>query len=150
MIMVENTESIQKMESSNHKMIFTVMVLALILSLIFTLLFTKRLKYLFKLVTAQADKLQDLATDLDNKVKLKSTEILTKDRLLQHQNKLAELGEMIANITHQWRQPLTRLSLIVQNLKAFKEKSKMSDELLTQSLQSALDQIEFMSDTIIL
>lgn len=148
MIMVENSESIKKMESGNHKMIFTVVILAFILSLIFTLFFTKTLNSIFELVTAQGDKLHDLATELDSKVKLKSMEILRKDRLLQHQSKLAELGEMIANITHQWKQPLTRLSLIVQNLKAFKEKSKMSDELFVQSLQSALDQIEFMSNTV--
>lgn len=71
-----------------------------------------------------------------------------KDRLLQNQGKLAELGDMIGNIAHQWRHPLTRLSLTLQNLKAFQNKGKLNDKMLNDSLDTSIHHIEFMSNTI--
>lgn len=148
MIMAENDASIEMIEQRFHKMIIAILLLASVVSLFFTFLFIKTLKKIFNLVTAQSDALYELATDLDTKVKQKSQEIAIKDRLLQNQSKLAELGEMMANIAHQWIQPLTRLSLIVQNLTAFKSKARMSDEIFNESMQNALYQIDFMSNTI--
>lgn len=55
---------------------------------------------------------------------------------------------MIGNIAHQWRHPLTRLSLILQNLKAYQSKGKLSDKILNESLDTSIYQIEFMSSTI--
>ncbi len=55
---------------------------------------------------------------------------------------------MIGNIAHQWRHPLTRLSLILQNIKAFNKKSLLNEERLESMLKSANEQIFFMSETI--
>ncbi|HIQ50952.1 MAG TPA: hypothetical protein EYH54_03185 [Nautiliaceae bacterium] len=54
--------------------------------------------------------------ELDKRVKEEVEKTKEKEQLLMHQSKLASLGEMLGNIAHQWRQPLTRLSLIIQNL----------------------------------
>ncbi|MGE0738913.1 sensor histidine kinase [Sulfurimonas sp.] len=127
MLLVENELTLQKTKSYNNKMIGIILLFAIIMAILFTAIFTKTLKNIFDLVTLQAQRL---------------------DTLLQNQSKLAELGEMVANIAHQWRQPLTRVSLILQNLRAFKTKEKMSDEIFNDSMQNALSQIEFMSNTI--
>ncbi len=148
MIMIEKEESLSKMQSNNNKMIVTILFFAMIMSLIFTHLFTKALQGLFELVILQANELHDLATNLDSKVTLKTLEVAKKDRILQNQSKLAELGDMIGNIAHQWRHPLTRLSLSLQNLKAYKNKGKMTDEIFNKTMQNSLEQIEFMSNTI--
>jgi len=148
LIMLEKEESIQKVENNNNTMIVTILIFATLMSILFTFIFTKKLESLFELVVKQADKLHDLATNLDNKVTLKTLEIAKKDRLLQNQSKLAELGDMIGNIAHQWRHPLTRLSLTLQNLRAFKNKNKMSDEMFDEAMSNSLYQIEFMSNTI--
>lgn len=148
LIMKESTQSINQVKNDNNKMIITILIFATIMALIFTFIFTRALRRLFDLVVKQADKLHDLAINLDNKVVEKTLEITKKDRLLQNQNKLAELGDMIGNIAHQWRHPLTRLSLILQNLKAFKNKNKMTDKLFSESMENSLYQIEFMSSTI--
>lgn len=148
LIMVEKESSINEVKNNNNIMVITILIFATIMAIFFTLLLTSPLKSLFNLVIKQADKLHELATNLDKKVEEKSLEIAKRDRLLQHQTKLAELGDMIGNIAHQWRHPLTRLSLTIQNLKAFKKKGKMSDEVLSEAIENSLYQIEFMSNTI--
>ncbi|MDQ7047232.1 MAG: 7TM diverse intracellular signaling domain-containing protein [Sulfurovum sp.] len=63
--------------------------------------------------------------------------------LLIHQSKLASMGEMLGNIAHQWRQPLTRLGYILMNIEV-KDKTQVH----TKKLEEASLQIEFMSQTI--
>ncbi len=66
-----------------------------------------------------------------------------KDQLLQQQAKFAALGEMIAIIAHQWRQPLAELNF---NCMYIRKKLKGSD--LANDVSKNEDIIQFMSDTI--
>lgn len=78
----------------------------------------------------------------------KEREANEKERILAHQSKLASMGEMIGNIAHQWRQPLTALSSILINIELFFEKGKLTKEKLSNKINEANDQITFMSKTI--
>ena len=40
-----------------------------------------------------------------------------KTKTLFWQSRMASLGQMLANIAHQWRQPLTELNLTLFNMK---------------------------------
>ena len=42
-------------------------------------------------------------------------------KVLQEQSKLASLGEMIGNIAHQWRQPLSLISTVASSLRVKSE-----------------------------
>jgi signal transduction histidine kinase len=53
------------------------------------------------------------------------------------------MGEMLGNIAHQWRQPLTRLSYTLMNIE-ITEDIKEKKELVEESTK----QLEFMSQTI--
>jgi len=44
-------------------------------------------------------------------------ELEKKQRMIFWQSRLASLGQMLANIAHQWRQPLTQLNLATFNMK---------------------------------
>ena len=70
------------------------------------------------------------------------------DKLLIHQNKLASMGEMIGNIAHQWRQPLTQLASILINIELHFDKDKLTKDKLVDKINEANDQISFMSNTI--
>ena len=63
--------------------------------------------------------------------------------LLVHQSKLASMGEMLGNIAHQWRQPLSRLGYILMNIEV-----KDKEEKHRKKLEEASTQLEFMSQTI--
>lgn len=71
-----------------------------------------------------------------------------KDNLIQHQNRLAVMGSMIGNISHQWKQPLTHLSSMFINLELMCERGKLTNEKLLKKLDEGSNQINFMSNTI--
>jgi len=111
-------------------------------------LLSRPIEHMFDTVTQQQEELRELTHTLEQRVIEKTEENARKDRMIIHQARLAELGEMIGNIAHQWRHPLTRLSLILQNLKALQAKKKLTPDKLTEMLTTAHEQIFFMSDTI--
>lgn len=88
-----------------------------------------------------------VAKEIEERMK-KEYEVHEKERMLIHQSKLANMGEMIGNIAHQWRQPLTELSAILIALELFYERGKLTAQKLSEKITSAQNQIEFMSQTI--
>jgi C4-dicarboxylate-specific signal transduction histidine kinase len=58
------------------------------------------------------------------------------------------MGEMIGNIAHQWRQPLTQLSSILINLELHADRDRLTKEKLAGKVKEANEQIAFMSNTI--
>ena len=67
---------------------------------------------------------------------------------LTYQSKLASMGEMIGNIAHQWRQPLTHISYILMNIKTAYEKDKLTSEYFEKKTKLANAQIKYLSNTI--
>lgn len=68
--------------------------------------------------------------------------------LTQYQ-KLATIGTMIGFITHQWKQPLNAIGLIAQNTEDILEEDEEFDkEELTDMMQSIMNHVIFMSETI--
>jgi PAS domain S-box-containing protein len=65
------------------------------------------------------------------------------DKILQQQSKFAALGEMIAIIAHQWRQPLAELSFNCMYIKR-----KLKDNELAKEAEKNQKIIQFMSETI--
>lgn len=71
-----------------------------------------------------------------------------KEKLLIHQSKLASMGEMINNIAHQWRQPLTHLGFINMNLQLAFEDEPLDKKYLKEKIEESNFQLDFMSKTI--
>ncbi len=78
---------------------------------------------------------------------IKNRAIDYQNMLLQ-QSKMAQSGEMIANITHQFRQPLNNISYILINLKKQYGTGKLTQEYFDKKFDSAQSQLIFMSKTI--
>lgn len=85
---------------------------------------------------------------LSYKMRMVSKEKEEQKELMVHQSKLASMGEMIGNIAHQWRQPLTHLSYIHMNIKDSQTHDELTSTYLNNKLKEATTLLEFMSQTI--
>ena len=85
---------------------------------------------------------------LEEEVKKQLLELRDKDKLLIAQSKLAAVGETLAHIAHQWKQPLSQINSVVLNIEADFDDKKLSRELLENHLNEIEKMTFYMSDTI--
>ena len=71
-----------------------------------------------------------------------------KDVILHQQSKMASMGEMIANIAHQWRQPLNLISTATSRIKFENEFGTLTKEGHIESLDAILKSTKHLSKTI--
>ncbi|QZY53613.1 ATP-binding protein [Crassaminicella profunda] len=71
-----------------------------------------------------------------------------KEALMIYQSRLAAMGEMIGNIAHQWRQPLSGLGLIFSNIEDAYEYEELTEEYLSELMKKSRNLINRMSQTI--
>jgi len=70
------------------------------------------------------------------------------DKVMFEQSKMASLGEMIGNIAHQWRQPLSTITTAASGLKLHKELNIMTDESFISAINGIMRNSNYLSETI--
>jgi signal transduction histidine kinase len=85
---------------------------------------------------------------LEERVTLETQNRITQERVLARQARHAAMGEMIGAIAHQWRQPLSTVSVIIQNMAAAWKLDRLSREYVDQALEVAQQQVAYMTSTI--
>jgi PAS domain S-box-containing protein len=68
-------------------------------------------------VKEQTKKLQELNKTLESRIEEEIKKNEEKQKILFMQSRFASLGQMIANVAHQWRQPLAELNLTMFNMR---------------------------------
>ena len=71
-----------------------------------------------------------------------------KDSMLAQQSKMAAMGEMLQNIAHQWRQPLSSISMLSSGVKFKKEFGLLEDKELFKSMDDINTSTKYLSQTI--
>ena len=84
----------------------------------------------------------------DKKHILLSMKDVTKNKLFEEQSKLAAMGEMIGNIAHQWRQPLSVITTISSNIKLRSEYEQLEDYDIESDMNIIMQQAQYLSKTI--
>ena len=148
LIYFENIKQKQLTAQLIRKRVLTTVLFAILISFPFAYLVSFPISKLYDSLEEEAESIAREANNLELRVQEEIEKNRAKDRLLENQAKLAALGEMLGNIAHQWRHPITRLSLIIQNLKSLHENKKLTHEQFLKYYKSSLEQIDYMSDTI--
>lgn len=86
--------------------------------------------------------------EITEALKLEIKESKKKDLMLQQQSRLAALGEMIGNIAHQWRQPLSAITTSITGLKLKKEYDIMENDDIEKTADDIIKSANFLSKTI--
>lgn len=100
------------------------------------------------LIKAGKQYLESLNRTLEKRIKDEVAKNRQKDHILIQQSRLAAMGEMIASIGHQWRQPLNRLSLSIQDVREALEFGEINDQYIDGFTRESMIQIKHMSRTI--
>lgn len=158
--------------SARREVIFVVMALSLLLVIggLAVFIFSGKLQDLIDSysdeINSKNDELSELNLSLEEKVMEKTAELnqlnqslemrvreeveknREKDRIMFQQGRLAAMGEMIGNIAHQWRQPLSSISLLVQDIQEAYECGELNEDYLEDTVGKCTGTIGHMSDTI--
>ena len=90
-----------------------------------------------------------VASFLDiTKQKIMEDKLTQKEQLLIQQSKMAQMGEMLENIAHQWRQPLSIITTSATGLKIQEESALLTSERLIESLEIIVKASLHLSNTI--
>ncbi len=106
------------------------------------------IKALSNLVSVTTKELSDLNETLNEKIQLEVKKNVKHELKLLEQAKMASMGEMIGNIAHQWRQPLSIISTAATGIKLQKEMNILSDKLLFEELEVINKSAQYLSETI--
>ena len=110
---------------------------------------TQELELSNQKLKSKTHELEDLNNTLDIRIKEEINNRKKQEQLLIQQSRLAEMGEMISMIAHQWRQPLSALSTIIQNIhlshsvgqldQKYLEKQRVLSNALTNKMSKTID-----------
>jgi len=135
--LISDFSPINYKEVINYDLLFKVVVFSIVL--IFFIVREKKLN----------SKIIKTNNDLKNKIRHEVDLNRKKDAFIFQQSKLASMGEMIANIAHQWRQPLNRINMSMHVISSIIDKSKIKEKkLIEKNILLIENNITYMSSTI--
>jgi signal transduction histidine kinase len=103
------------------------------------------------LIEEIADKNRQLEVfnqEMQELVALEVKKNLEKQHMLELQTRHAQMGEMIAMITHQWKQPLSVIQTLGTLLKIKYASGKLTQKLFTEKIDNLLSQATHLNQTV--
>ncbi|MEA2073004.1 MAG: cache domain-containing protein [Campylobacterota bacterium] len=119
-----------------------------LMSILLSLKINRVFKHYQKEVESRRDELEELNSSLELKVSREVAAHREKDKMLTQSAKMAEMGDMLSMIAHQWRQPLNQMSYVVMNIESAYEYEELTKDYLDTKVKEANELLEFMSVTI--
>lgn len=92
--------------------------------------------------------LKDLTQNLQYRVDEAIASNKQKEKQIFEQLKMSQMGELIGNIAHQWRQPLSVISTATSGMRLQKEMDMLTNESFFNYSDSILNNVQFLSKTI--
>jgi len=119
---------------------------------ILSLMLSKKINKMFKEyqdeVQKRREELEHLNISLEKRVADEVAAHREKEKILIQRSKMADMGDMLSMIAHQWRQPLNQMSYVFMNIESVCQEEKIDKKYLDGKLQEGTQLLEFMSVTI--
>jgi len=145
----DNLEYIVKKQIHQNIVLFLLfLTIAIVVSIFISQKIDSVLKDYQNKVREDAKLLENLNSTLQNRVEEEIEKNREKEQLLVEKSRFIALGEMISNIAHQWRQPLSELSSILMNIKFKHGIGALNANVMQQKSEEADKVLEYMSHTI--
>lgn len=123
-------------------------LLPVITSLVFISFYERRNRMALQVLEGQKREAENYSNKLEQEVQEQLAVLREKDGQLLYQSKLAQMGEIISMIAHQWRQPLTAISSANSSLLTKSELGKLDQEELAKKLNDINTYTQHLSSTI--
>jgi PAS domain S-box-containing protein len=94
------------------------------------------------------EELQQMNNDLELRIQEEVEKNRRQEFQLLEQSKNASMGEMIGNIAHQWRQPLSAITSTASALKLSDQLSMIEENEITEKMDSVIEKARYLSETI--
>ncbi|MEA3499195.1 MAG: cache domain-containing protein [Campylobacterota bacterium] len=125
---------------------FSVVLFLIIIILIYVLIKTFN-KFLSTIIVINDD-LKELNSHLEDRVKEEVNKNREKEKQLYEQSKRAQLAEMIGNIAHQWRQPLSVISSTASSVQLQRELGLLNDNEFDKMMDNIVNTTQYLSKVI--
>jgi signal transduction histidine kinase len=94
------------------------------------------------------EELRRLKSNLEREVAETVEMMLNRDAMLISQSRQVFTGEMVANISNQWKQPLNALSIIIQSIKDSYDYDELTSARLDEKVRLSVELIDYLARTI--
>ncbi|MBF0555447.1 MAG: PAS domain-containing protein, partial [Nitrospirae bacterium] len=105
-------------------------------------------KLLEENLSKRTKELEELTCNLEIRVDGEIKNRLQKEQMLIQQSKMAAMGEMIAAIAHQWKQPLNNLGILIQDIRDAYRFGELDDAYIDTSVEKSMREVHFMAGAI--
>jgi signal transduction histidine kinase len=128
--------------------VFKEFIIFLILLIFIVFIIVRRFHNKLKRLEENFHLEKNLTIELEKRIEVEVNKNKQKDHMLVQQSRLAAMGEMMASIGHQWRQPLNNLSLLIQDVSEAQEFEELNDQYINRFTNESMVLIKHMSRTI--
>jgi len=109
---------------------------------------SKTLKALSHLISQTSEELEQINHTLEQRIKIEVEKNQYQNKKMLEQSRLAQMGEMLSMIAHQWRQPLTAISATSSALNLKSKLNKLDNETVVSLTNKISLYAQHLSNTI--
>jgi signal transduction histidine kinase len=86
--------------------------------------------------------------ELENRVIFEMQKNIENTKIMLQQSRLAQIGEMITAISYQWKEPLSAINQLVQDIPDAYHYGELNEEYLNRNVEKVACQIDYLTHTI--
>lgn len=146
-VVYQDSKELLQLESDFTTFLLAITLINILLTFVFYKETTKKESF-EKEVNLKTQELKELNESLEKKIEKEVEKTRHQEQQLFEIEKMAQMGEMIGNIAHQWRQPLSAISTSASGVKLQQEFGNLKSEKLIEYMDGIVKNTQYLSEII--